>query len=192
MATLVIAAALSVLGVMFFRSIMNPLRKKAYLDKLTGITNRAGFEREIERIFETGGRPSGLFLIDLDNFKTLNDTLGHPVGDECLKRTGRVLKEIFRETDIVARLGGDEFVVFAPTLDSAEVIEEKLGRLLQRLSKEFSMGTGKAVTVTASIGVATSHDGNADYKDMYKLADSALYQSKEAGRNRYTIMCCTK
>ena len=190
LATLVIAAALSVLGVTFFRSLVAPLQKKAYVDKLTGITNRAGFEREIERIFETGGRPAGLFLIDLDNFKQLNDTLGHPVGDECLKYTGQILREVFRETDVVARLGGDEFVVYAPTLDSAEVITTKLNHLLQRLNKEFSEPSGKTVTVSASIGASVSHDGHTDYKDMYKIADEALYHSKEGGRNQFTILCC--
>ncbi|MBO4313735.1 MAG: diguanylate cyclase [Desulfovibrio sp.] len=190
LATMVIAAALSVLGVTFFRSLVSPLQKKAYVDKLTGITNRAGYEREMDRIFEAGGRPGGLFLIDLDNFKELNDTLGHPVGDECLKFTGQVLKDIFRETDVVARLGGDEFVVYAPTLDAAEVITGKLEVLLKRLNKDFSDPSGKSVTVTASIGVAATHDGRTDYREMYKIADEALYKSKEGGRNRFTILCC--
>ena len=191
-ATLAIAAALSTLGIMFFRSLINPLRKKAYIDKLTGITNRAGFDKKISRLFETGTaeRPGGLFLIDLDNFKALNDTLGHPVGDECLKRVGAVLKDVFRETDIVARLGGDEFVIYAPTLDEADVIMRKLDFLLKRIAKSFTSEDGKSVTVTASIGVATSHDGKAYYQDMYAIADTALYQSKEGGRNRFTILCC--
>ncbi|MBO4300592.1 MAG: diguanylate cyclase [Desulfovibrio sp.] len=191
LATMLIASALSVLGVLFFRSHINPLRKKAYVDKLTGITNRAGYEKQLDVILESGPKPGGLFLIDLDNFKTLNDTLGHPVGDECLKRTGKVLQEIFRDTDIVARLGGDEFVVYAPTLDAADVIEGKMEDLLQRLRKEFVSTDGKSVTVTASIGVATCHEGNIDYKKMYDTADVALYKSKEAGRNRFTILCCT-
>ncbi|MCR4666236.1 MAG: diguanylate cyclase [Desulfovibrio sp.] len=191
LATLLIAAILSCLGVFFFRSLIAPLRKKAYVDKLTGITNRAGFDKRIKRLFETGRseRAGGLFLIDLDNFKTLNDTLGHPVGDECLKRTGGILKDIFRETDVIARLGGDEFVVYAPTLDAADVITKKLDILLMRLSQVFS-ADGKSVRVTASIGVATSHDGNVNYERMYTVADTALYSSKEGGRNMYTILCC--
>ncbi|MBQ7585687.1 MAG: diguanylate cyclase, partial [Desulfovibrionaceae bacterium] len=189
LATLVIALALSILGVMLFHSQINPLRKKAYVDKLTGVTNRAGFERAIERMFDEGRGSGGFFLIDLDHFKTLNDTLGHPVGDECLKLTGKVLQEIFRGTDIIARLGGDEFVVYAPTLDNNGVIKEKLGYLLRGLRHEFSQGA-KKITVTGSVGVAVCHDGHTSYKEMYDVADSALYKTKNAGRNGYTIISC--
>lgn len=191
-ATLIIATVLSLLGGAYIHSLLRPLHNSAYVDKLTGASNRAGFEKEIERIFANGSRPGCLFLIDLDNFKTLNDTLGHPVGDECLKRTGSVLRDIFRKTDVVARLGGDEFVVYSPTMDSEDVIEDKLGGLLRGLTQEYSAGSGTRVTVTASIGVAISHDDSADYKRMYTTADAALYTSKKNGRNCFTIMHASK
>ena len=191
-ATLIIAAVLSLLGGAYIHSLFKPLHNSAYVDKLTGASNRAGFENEIERIFANGCRPGCLFLIDLDNFKTLNDTLGHPVGDECLKRTGSVLRETFRKTDLVARLGGDEFVVYSPNLDSKDVIEDKLRGLLHGLTQEYSAGSGTRVTVTASIGVAMSHDDSADYKRMYTTADAALYTSKKNGRNCFNIMHASK
>ncbi|MBQ9407726.1 MAG: diguanylate cyclase [Desulfovibrio sp.] len=190
LATLLVAAVLSVLGVMLSRSLVNPLLKRAYIDRLTGIANRAGYVRSLRGILENGPLVGGLFIIDLDNFKTLNDTLGHPVGDKCLKRTGGLLKRFFRESDLVARLGGDEFVVYAPMLDSAEVIEEKLQKLQAILRKEYTAADGRTVTITASMGVATCHDGKTAYKKLYEAADRALYTSKRTGRNRYTHVCC--
>ncbi|MBQ9537573.1 MAG: diguanylate cyclase [Desulfovibrionaceae bacterium] len=188
-ATIAIAFLLNVSAVFLFRSLLNPLRMRAYVDKLTGITNRAGFEREIEQLFANQAQHGSLFLIDLDNFKKLNDTLGHPVGDVCLKRSGRILREIFRESDLVARLGGDEFVVYAPTLEGHTVIKHKLDLLLAGLRKEFT-DDSKIVTVTASIGVATTLHQQKTFDELYKVADLALYQAKAAGRNCYKIRNC--
>ena len=132
-----------------------------------------------------------LFLIDLDNFKPLNDALGHPKGDECLQRTARILKEIFRETDIVARLGGDEFIVYAPTMQAMNVIQVKAESFLQRILIDYPVpGKNDVVRVSASIGIALCSEDYASYEHLYSIADSALYEAKQQGRNTYVIQQC--
>ena len=185
--TVVVSLALSVLAVLFFRSLVNPLERKAHVDALTGVANRAGFEKAFKSVFvEQSGR-GALFLIDLDNFKTVNDNLGHPVGDEVLVHAAQILKEVFRGTDIVARLGGDEFVVYAPTLDSADVVKIKAENLLKKMRKTYALPDNGSVTVTASIGVAMYPKDGATYEGIYHSADTALYAAKDSGRNRYVL-----
>lgn len=186
-ATLVIAMALSALGIVILRSLINPLEKRAYIDVLTGITNRAGFEKALEYVFRNRPKSGALFLIDLDNFKSLNDSLGHPVGDECLKRTAYLLKEVFRETDIVARLGGDEFIVFAPTLNEISVIEEKAQEFLNDVVYKYILDNGRELVITASIGIAIYPRDGRSYTPLYNHADSALYAAKKSGRNKYAL-----
>ena len=190
LATITIAIAMSCLGILFLRTVINPLEKKAYFDLLTGITNRAGFERKIRALFDNNRESGALFLLDLDHFKDLNDNFGHPEGDECLRRTGRVLREFFRENDLVARLGGDEFVVYTPTLTATEMIQSKADTLLNKLAVDYPLKDSRNLSVTASIGVAVCLQKNVDFERLYTLADSALYKSKQDGRNRYTIFVC--
>ena len=187
MATLLIAIALSFLGIMFVRSLLNPLEKKAYVDMLTGITNRAGFEKAFELSIATNSRNGAMFLIDLDNFKDINDTLGHPVGDECLKRVASLIREVFRDTDIVARLGGDEFIVFAPTMDNIAIIQEKAKEFLEVVKYTYKLGNGNAITLTASIGISLYPKNGKSYTPLYRNADKALYEVKNSGRNNYAF-----
>ena len=186
-ATMIIAVALSLLSVMFFRSIINPLEKKAFVDMLTGVTNRAGFEKAFDSALLAKHGGGVLFLVDLDHFKDLNDNLGHPVGDECLRRTARLLKDVFRETDIVARLGGDEFIVYAPTLVQAEAIRRKAREFLENCVFKYRLDNGVILTVTASMGIAVYPQDADSYVSLYNKADNALYASKNSGRNRFTI-----
>ncbi len=186
-ATLVIAIALSFLGVMFVRAVVNPLEKKAYVDMLTGITNRAGFERAFEASLAAAPQSGTLFLIDLDNFKDINDNLGHPVGDECLIRVAHLVKEVFRDTDIVARLGGDEFIVFAPTMEDTAIIQEKAQEFLDVVQYTYKLDNGERLTVTASIGIAIYPKDGKSYTPLYRNADSALYSVKNCGRNGYAF-----
>ncbi len=185
--TLVIAVALSILGILFFRSLVNPLERKAYVDGLTGITNRAGFEKSFKSVFVEQSGKGALFLIDLDNFKAVNDNLGHPEGDAVLIHTAQVLKTVFRGTDIVARLGGDEFVVYAPTMESADVIRVKSQHFLEIVQKTYDLPSGGSVTVTASVGVALFPAHGSTYEVLYNSADTALYAAKEKGKNRYVL-----
>ena len=178
---------MSFLGVMFVRAVVNPLEKKAYVDMLTGITNRAGFERAFEASLAAAPQSGTLFLIDLDNFKDINDNLGHPVGDECLIRVAHLVKEVFRDTDIVARLGGDEFIVFAPTMEDTAIIQEKAQEFLDVVQYTYKLDNGERLTVTASIGIAIYPKDGKSYTLLYRNADSALYSVKNCGRNGYAF-----
>lgn len=161
--------------------------RKAATDELTGIANRAGFESALEQIFANSTEGGTLFLLDLDHFKDVNDSLGHPTGDALLKNTANTLKNIFRETDIVARLGGDEFVIYAPSLQQRDIIADKARNILQAVKISYQLVDGRMLTVTASVGIALYPLNGADYKTLYKNADSALYDTKERGRNDFTI-----
>lgn len=186
--TLLIALTLSGFGGLIFHTTVKPLKQKAYVDKLTGIANRAGFEKNFEMLLENGLESGTLFLIDLDNFKNINDYLGHPVGDECLKRTAQLLKEVFRATDLIARLGGDEFIVFAPTMNVKSVIEEKAQKFLAAITHTYPVKGHEGITVTASVGIAIYPIDASTTQALYSKADSALYAVKKAGRNGYRFL----
>ena len=117
-------------------------------------------------------------FIDLDGFKGVNDTFGHPVGDELLRVVAARISNVLRETDTIGRLGGDEFVVLVE--GGAEKIAK---RIVATLQEPFDLGTGSAITITTSIGIATGDRDAA--KDLLRDADIALYEAKGAGRNRY-------
>ncbi|MBO4300603.1 MAG: GGDEF domain-containing protein, partial [Desulfovibrio sp.] len=163
------------------------LERKAATDELTGIANRAGFEKSLEQSIARAPEGGALFLIDLDHFKDVNDSLGHPTGDALLKNTAATLKTIFRESDILARLGGDEFVVFAPSLNQRDIIASKAQNILKLVKTSYQLGDDRVLTVTASVGIALYPVHGADYKTLYKNADSALYSTKNRGRNDFTI-----
>lgn len=157
----------------------------ALTDVLTGLQNRRYFDDALaEYLEEFGriGRPIGVMVIDLDHFKSVNDTHGHDVGDEVLKRLGSCLIEFTRFHDVAARLGGEEFAVVAPNLDA-----HALAKLADRI--RIAIGDMQIVSgnihlkVTASIGLA-SWDGVEDGASLVKRADANLYKAKHNGRNR--------
>ena len=162
------------------------LYKQATLDPLTRIFNRKHFNQEIEGEYSRArryNRPLSLLMMDLDHFKKVNDTHGHPAGDYVLKQTASLIKESLRAQDIFARFGGEEFAVLLPetAMEAAATIGEKLRARIQSSSYEFS---GKKIPVTISIGVATLKPGHATWDDLVGEADKALYQAKDGGRNR--------
>lgn len=173
--------ALEVLASHFVESLdhLNSLRD---LDGLTGVLNRAGFDRSVEAFYASGRAQSvTLILLDLDDFKTTNDTLGHPVGDAVLEAFGRILIAQSRETDIVGRLGGDEFAVFAAGLDGpgAQLFAERVRRVFSEIGGD---GLAQGVETSCSVGVASLRSERG-YEALYHMADEALYEAKRAGRN---------
>ncbi len=186
-ATLVIAVALSFFGIFLVHAMVTPLEQKAYTDRLTGISNRAGFEKAFEDILKTNPQTGTLFLVDLDNFKDVNDNLGHPFGDECLKRVANLAKEVFRDKDVIARLGGDEFIIFAPGMHDPEIIKEKAKEFLDIINYTYKLDNGQMLNLTASIGISLYPDNGKTYTPLYRNADIALYSVKDSGRNNYAI-----
>ena len=160
------------------------LYRQANFDTLTGLPNRMmALERinhAISRAKRTH-RPFALFFIDLDNFKSVNDSLGHAVGDELLVATGARVQAILREADTVARLGGDEFLVLAPDIENELQVEEIAERLIRAISQPQDLSNRK-VTARCSIGIALYPNNGHSVEALMANADNAMYQAKAMGQ----------
>ena len=158
-------------------------------DALTGLPNRTLILDRTEQMLARSRRrktPAAALFIDLDNFKDINDTLGHGAGDELLKAVAARLDGATRDADALGRLGGDEFVVISEELSLAAGPELVAERLLDALSHPFRIGPEETrVTVRASIGIAMAEAGSAE--DLLRKADIAMYRAKWDGRNRYAV-----
>ena len=155
-------------------------------DPLTNIPNRLVFTERLDTALARARRGGSLALhwIDLDRFKHVNDTFGHPVGDAVLKEVANRLRSAVRETDTVARLGGDEFAVLqepAPDMMAAKTLAV---RIIEALDRPFSV-IGRRLTVGASVGIATSTDGSDSAQSLMQKSDFALYQAKQKGLHTY-------
>lgn len=163
------------------------LIKKSETDQLTGIKNRGSGEKFVEYLLrESGG--GVFFLMDVDKFKSVNDTFGHNVGDEVIKAVANALKKAFREFDVVFRLGGDEFVAFASFVDSRSAGEKLISRFF-RIIDDIKIDGMKGRKIHMSVGAVVC-DGKEKMKfnDIYTLADRGLYESKKVEGN-YCTFC---
>jgi diguanylate cyclase (GGDEF)-like protein len=176
------------------RAMVTELRNRAYHDSLTGLGNRARFQEQTERAFTRVHEQGGvvcMLLIDLDNFKEVNDTLGHRAGDELLITAARRLAATVRPGDLPARFGGDEFAVLLAEGSTTEGAEALAARLIETFRAPFVVGETQA-EVRASIGFATSADSGhlvaeKDEADvLLRNADLALYAAKESGKGTWT------
>ncbi|QKE84663.1 EAL domain-containing protein [Arthrobacter sp. NEB 688] len=159
-------------------------------DALTGLPNRRRFEEDLERQHgrcERYGPTGALILLDLDNFKDVNDTLGHAAGDQLIVSTGHVLRATVPASDLVARLGGDEFAVLLPDADR-EAAERVAADIVERVRAHTSTLDGVNRRVTASVGVVTFADAASQDSDILALADMLMYDAKDDGRNRYVLL----
>ena len=170
----------------------------AHYDVLTGLPNRTLFLDRMEQEIKKSNR-SGLALtllyIDLDQFKEVNDTLGHHVGDALLVEAAHRITACVRETDTIARLGGDEFTVIcilAELADSSRV-ERVAQDIIKTLTNPFQL-SGETIYVSASIGITVYPTDAADAENLLKNADQAMYVAKNGGRNRFSYFtnCCRK
>jgi diguanylate cyclase (GGDEF)-like protein len=161
-------------------------------DALTGLPNRALVVDRLEQMLlrsRHSQSPVAALFIDLDNFKSINDTLGHAEGDELLQAVGARLDGVVRDLDALGRLGGDEFVVVAGDMSLMAGPELVAERLLDALKEPFKLGEDETpVTVTASIGIATGDRASAG--ELLRDADIAMYRAKWSGRNRYVVYEC--
>jgi len=172
------------------KRVEDEIRQLAFYDSLTGLPNRRLLMDRLHQAVaqsSRSGRKGALMFIDLDNFKTLNDTLGHDKGDELLRQVAKRLPLCVREGDTVARLGGDEFVVMLEDLDldfeRSAVLAEAVGqKVLERLNLPYTLG-GHQYRSTPSVGVALFGNHHSDIDELLKRADLAMYEAKGAGRN---------
>ena len=164
------------------------LAHQAFHDALTGLPNRAKLVEEIASRIEDGGSRGefALVFLDLDNFKVLNDSLGHDVGDRTLVEVGKRIRSSLRADDFVARFGGDEFVVLLKWPENGANIVSALQRLIDAFNSPFDVD-GREVSITASIGVARCLDDVKRPAELLRRADLAMYESKARGRNRFAF-----
>jgi diguanylate cyclase (GGDEF)-like protein len=165
------------------------LRHMAMHDPLCGLPNRAFFGERLEQVIaevQGGGPEAAVFYIDLDHFKDVNDTLGHPIGDELIRNVTLRLNRILRGKDLVARLGGDEFAIITTSGPDPYVLQGIASRLISSISAPYSIN-GQNIVIGASVGIAVIDHRTSAAADIMRYADIALYRAKNEGRKRACI-----
>lgn len=159
----------------------------AYHDALTGLPNRQLAKDRLDHAVAYASREKsgvGVLHLDLDHFKTINDTLGHPVGDGLIKKVADTLRDCVRTTDTIARLGGDEFLIILANVIDPEIISTIATKVQETLGATFKV-QGHDLTTSVSIGIAVYPEDGKDFDSLLKKADTALYKAKAGGRNTY-------
>lgn len=174
------------------KKLENELHQLAFFDKLTGLPNRRMFLdhlNQIIRFSHHNNQSFALFFMDLDNFKYINDSLGHEAGDALLIQIAARLKDIFRSSDMVTRLGGDEFtVIIENTKENAQFDVTQLAQKLLDQLANFPIVIGeRSLTVNTSIGIAKFPENGLDSDTLLRHADTAMYAAKKSGKNRYAL-----
>jgi diguanylate cyclase (GGDEF)-like protein/PAS domain S-box-containing protein len=162
---------------------------QALHDPLTGLANRTSFITRLKCALNRSAwtrENTAVLFIDLDDFKQINDRMGHAVGDRLLVTVGRRLQSCLRDTDTVARIGGDEFTVLIEAAESLREITAITERLLEALKPPIALGQHK-VRITVSVGIATSDSGMRRAEDLLRAADTAMYQVKMSGKAGYEV-----
>ena len=164
------------------------LQNKADTDLLTDLYNKVATERMIKEYLEGEGKDSVsmLFVLDVDDFKKINDTRGHAFGDQVLSQLGHQIKAWFRVNDILGRIGGDEFMIFIKDVKDPEVIRRE-GSRIKQFFEGFNVGEYTKYSPTASVGGAVYPSDADDFESLYKAADKAVYKSKKEGKNRVSF-----
>lgn len=160
------------------------LENKADTDLLTGLTNKLATERKIKEFMaQNPNSQSMMFMVDVDNFKKINDTMGHAFGDEVLRSLGQQIGALFRATDIIGRIGGDEFMIFLKGVNDKEAVRKE-AKKVEHFFNNFQAGEYVKYAATASIGVAVFPHEGADFETLYKAADQGVYKAKKRGKNQ--------
>ncbi|MDO4276727.1 MAG: GGDEF domain-containing protein [Eubacteriales bacterium] len=159
------------------------LKRQTQIDKLTGIYDKITTEKLCSAYLEGKGE-GAVVVLDVDNFKYVNDRLGHKEGDALLKKISRLLVSCCRSNDIAGRIGGDEFLLFLKGVKDHQVLKRKLDDFLNKLREE-KLGDG--LSAACSIGIAIAPEDGDDFQSLYVSADKAMYKAKEAGKNQYAF-----
>ncbi len=170
------------------------IEKLAFYDSLTELPNRRLLQQHLQKVIDQSKdhrHVSALLYCDLDNFKRINDSLGHAIGDELLRLVAKRLKPILKADEIIARMGGDEFVIIlSPIAGDSEKINTEArttaDKIIATMSRSFRLNEGE-YKISTSIGIAIIENGDHSAGETLRRADSAMYQSKSAGKNRYAF-----
>lgn len=162
--------------------------EQSQVDALSGVYNKKATQDLInEYLYTYTGSCRAVFIImDIDNFKSVNDTFGHIVGDDVISDVADRLKKQFRSYDVIGRIGGDEFVVFLKDIDDYDLINNIINNVIIAIHYPLEMD-GKRLMISVSAGVAVYPEDGGSYNELYRRADSALYESKKAGKNRFSF-----
>ncbi|EJL31328.1 sensor domain-containing diguanylate cyclase [Novosphingobium sp. AP12] len=163
------------------------LRRIAERDQLTGVLTRRGFLDRVEKEMARArrhGHAASLVLIDIDHFKTVNDTWGHPAGDAVLRELAKVLHGSGRHADLLGRIGGEEFAMLLPEADGAAALAAAERHRAAIAAHPIAIAPARTIAITASFGIAALDDTTATAEDWIARADVPLYEAKHAGRNR--------
>lgn len=162
------------------------VQERAQRDSLTGLYNRATFEEWVCAALEPDGVPhrAAFYIIDIDNFKQVNDSCGHRAGDEVLQTAAKGLQRLFRAEDCVGRLDGDELAVFLADLPNAALAKRKGDEICTAVS---AIRVSESGMVSCSVGVAVSPEHAATFSGLYHCADAALYAAKQRGKNQCAL-----
>lgn len=173
------------------------LKEMATIDELTKLYNRRYFMNEFNSVLDYNNRykkehenksKMGFLILDIDKFKSYNDTFGHPEGDILLNNLGKILKRTIRKTDIVGRLGGEEFGLILHEIKNKEQLKELGDKLRVTIAEELTVvkGTSKR-DITVSVGGSIQREDGETLEEIYRKADERLYKAKESGRNRVVV-----
>jgi diguanylate cyclase (GGDEF)-like protein len=167
---------------------MDLLRRQALYDGLTALPNRRFFTERLAADFEdrSSGGTLALLLVDLDDFKSVNDRFGHEAGDALLVAVGQRLRASIREGDMAARLGGDEFVIILPRNQDPSFPTSLAERIVRRLGEPYDIA-GQRLTVRASVGAAVASPADQTPDDLVRHADLAMYEAKKQGKGRLRV-----
>lgn len=163
------------------------LIEKSQIDGLTGLYNKAATETIMNNmLMDNYESVAALLIVDIDNFKTINDTYGHLFGDAVLADVANIFKKLFRETDIIGRIGGDEFIILMCNMNSEDIVYKKAKLVCEEVRSLYGKEDGME-KMSVSMGVAISKNAITLYKDLFKKADMALYETKQRGKNGFTV-----
>ncbi len=162
------------------------LRYKADSDHLTGALNKQSFTTKVSQALLSGAQGT-LYMFDLDNFKGINDNMGHSQGDAVLREVYGKISTLFRSHDVIGRIGGDEFVVFLEGSADQGIIEDKALNICKEIKKTYKADNKIEITISCSIGIARAPQDGRDFKSLFDAADVAMYTSKSKGKDTYTV-----
>ena len=164
------------------------MKQQAQQDSLTKLLNKASATRAVEDLL--AARPQGqmaaLLVLDLDNFKTVNDTHGHMYGDAVLTQMGSTLRSLFRAQDVIGRIGGDEFMIFMANVPSKEMVQERCRLVVETFHSQFR-ALMPDLPISVSVGGALAPANGTGYNDLFRCADEALYNAKRKGKNQFAL-----
>jgi diguanylate cyclase (GGDEF)-like protein len=181
-----------IVNVVVVRTKMRDLAQRCYIEKekdtdeLTQLLTKAATEREIRYYIENSKDKAALLILDIDNFKHVNDTWGHTYGDAVIRIMGQCIKKAFRKSDVLGRFGGDEFVIFLPHMGDVNTIIQRVEFLVEQMNEKL-INSHSNKPISGSIGIALYPDDDLQYQELFKRADEALYESKRKGKNCYTF-----